>query len=123
MIDTWADVADASVVDTPGRVTCAQHDTTSLLIVNDNGRVRVFHNVCQHRGHPLRDARSMGEDTDGLVCPLHGWRYGLDGKLLRVPGAKHFAGSGIDELQLSEVPSRIEDGRVLVQLAKQQKAD
>jgi glycine betaine catabolism A len=51
-----------------------------LLLRDDNGQVRAFHNVCRHRGAQLvADGRGhMGN----LVCRYHTWTYGLDGRLL-----------------------------------------
>ena len=51
-----------------------------LVMVRDQrGRARVFHNVCRHRGKQL-----VAEAGDaGLVirCPYHKWGYDLSGQL------------------------------------------
>ena len=56
----------------------------SIIIVRDReDRVRVFHNVCRHRGNRLVWNDDPRDDTQGFcrqfVCKYHGWRYGLDG--------------------------------------------
>jgi phenylpropionate dioxygenase-like ring-hydroxylating dioxygenase large terminal subunit len=43
-----------------------------LFIQNFDGEYRGYHNVCQHRGFPLRQAPS----GNGIVqCGFHGWAY------------------------------------------------
>ncbi|MBT5432742.1 MAG: aromatic ring-hydroxylating dioxygenase subunit alpha [Rhodospirillaceae bacterium] len=61
-----------------------------LLILRDHdGDVRVFHNVCRHRGAVLVDKPCSGLKL--LTCPYHAWAYGLDGNLRTRP---HFHGGG-----------------------------
>ena len=59
-----------------------------LLILRDNeGEIRVFHNVCRHRGAVIAAAKRSGRRV--LTCPYHAWTYGLDGSLRSRP---HFFG-------------------------------
>lgn len=59
-----------------------------LMLVRDNdGCVRVFHNVCRHRGSIIIDAPCSGQKL--IRCPYHSWTYGLDGHLRQRP---HFEG-------------------------------
>ncbi|WP_028301694.1 aromatic ring-hydroxylating oxygenase subunit alpha [Oceanospirillum beijerinckii] len=52
-----------------------------VVIVRDNqGEVRAFHNACRHRGSRIC-AESKGK-TAKLVCPYHKWAFDLDGKLI-----------------------------------------
>ncbi len=60
-----------------------------LAVHGGDGRIRVFHNVCRHRGLTLVDAPCSGRKR--LTCPYHAWTYGLDGKLVIAP---HFGGLG-----------------------------
>jgi choline monooxygenase len=48
--------------------------------------VELVSNVCRHRQAVM--LRGRGHAGANIVCPLHRWTYGLDGKLL---GAPHFA--------------------------------
>lgn len=64
-----------------------------LLITRDSEHeIRVFHNVCSHRGMHLADKACR---TNGLVrCPYHSWTYQLNGELRGTP---HVGGFGIHE--------------------------
>lgn len=44
-----------------------------------DGRLRGFHNVCPHRGGQL--FRERRGHMASVVCPFHGWAFGLDGSL------------------------------------------
>jgi len=56
----------------------------SILVVrDDDGTVRAFHNVCRHRGARLRPAGSG--IVGNLVCPYHQWTYNLRGELIHHP--------------------------------------
>ncbi len=50
-----------------------------IILRGEDGALRAFANVCRHRGSRLCSAES-GHGKD-LVCPYHGWTYGLDGSL------------------------------------------
>jgi choline monooxygenase len=69
-----------------------------LLITRDRqGALRVFHNVCSHRGMKL-----VGEPTSvrGLInCRYHGWSYSTGGELKRTPhigGVNQHSCAGFD---------------------------
>ena len=48
----------------------------------NRGEVRALSNVCRHRAGPI--AKGEGK-RPVLQCRYHGWTYGLDGRLLRMP--------------------------------------
>ena len=57
---------------------------TSIIVVRDqDGEVRAFHNICRHRGNKLVWQDYPREETSGscrqFVCKYHGWQYDLDG--------------------------------------------
>jgi phenylpropionate dioxygenase-like ring-hydroxylating dioxygenase large terminal subunit len=96
-------VAPASEL-APG--TCVRHDALGvpLLVVRDEHSIpRAFLNVCRHRG-----MRLVNEDgvcrRKGLVCPYHGWTYGLDGTLRHVPHGDAFPDVDVEEHGLVAVP-------------------
>ena len=47
-----------------------------------DGRLRVFSNVCRHRGMPVAGGRGNAKH---LQCPYHAWTYDLRGRLVRAP--------------------------------------
>jgi phenylpropionate dioxygenase-like ring-hydroxylating dioxygenase large terminal subunit len=61
----------------------------SLLVTRTaEGRLHVVKNRCRHRGAELvTDENGATEclSVPRLVCPYHGWTYGLDGALQHVP--------------------------------------
>ena len=46
--------------------------------------VALLSNICRHRQAVMLEGRG---NTQNIICPLHRWTYGMDGKLL---GAPHF---------------------------------
>lgn len=67
----------------------------SLLMVRDiDGTLRVFHNVCRHRGRRLLDEVCRHAAT--IRCPYHAWTYRLDGSLRGTP---HIGGAGIHRVE------------------------
>ncbi|MEH6578458.1 MAG: aromatic ring-hydroxylating dioxygenase subunit alpha [Amphritea sp.] len=55
-------------------------DYPVVIVRDDAGNVRAFHNACRHRGSRVC-SESKGKNAK-LVCPYHKWTYALDGKLL-----------------------------------------
>jgi Rieske 2Fe-2S family protein len=57
-------------------------DDQSVLVARDqDGGLRAFHNTCRHRGSRLCDEERGRLRGAAIVCPYHGWTYGLDGSL------------------------------------------
>lgn len=86
----WACVGFARDLPAPGDVRPFDLLGMPLLALRDDrGEIRVFHNVCSHRGMRLvaEPCRVQG----ALRCPYHSWAYGLDGRLRATP---HIGGPG-----------------------------
>ncbi len=75
----WAYVAAASQVPLPGDYVATDVAGYPIIVANDAGVLRAFHNVCRHRGGPL--AWDGEGKCASFVCRYHGWTYGLDGGL------------------------------------------
>lgn len=90
---SWACIGFVDDLPEPNFVYPVDFMGLPLLITRDNDDViRVFHNVCSHRGMHLADAPCR---TNGLVrCPYHSWTYQMDGKLRGTP---HIGGFGVHE--------------------------
>ncbi len=54
-----------------------------IMLRGRDGEVRVFHNVCSHRGMTLMEKPARLRGT--IRCPYHSWTYGLDGSLRATP--------------------------------------
>ncbi len=67
-----------------GRATKGQraHAIGDIGVLVADGRA--FANVCRHRGHELLAVGAEAEKR-AIVCPYHGWAYGLDGSLAVAP--------------------------------------
>jgi phenylpropionate dioxygenase-like ring-hydroxylating dioxygenase large terminal subunit len=80
-------------------------DDSVLVVRAEQGELRAYHNVCQHRGRRLIDTAKGAKHTRGrvlpqhdggkaqLTCRYHGWRYGLDGKNTRVVHKEDWKGA------------------------------
>ena len=54
-----------------------------LLVRNKKGKVKVFHNICSHRGSKL--VTELCKNKNIIRCPYHSWSYNLDGDLIATP--------------------------------------
>ena len=104
----WTAVGDADQVAEPGSYVAIWVAGFPLVVVNDGGVLRAFHNVCRHRAGPLAD-EGVGT-CRSLVCRYHGWAYGLDGTLL---SARDF-GAEVASEQFSLVPASVDRWRGLL---------
>ena len=54
-----------------------------LIIRNKKNKIKVFHNVCSHRGVKL--VNKAGNIRNVIRCPYHSWSYTSDGELVATP--------------------------------------
>ena len=82
--DKWVTIGVASSVPKPGDTKPFDLLGIPLIIIRDKQhKVRVFHNVCSHRGYKLiQEACSL---KNVLRCPYHSWSYNFEGKLIATP--------------------------------------
>ncbi len=82
-----------------------------LIIIRDKDmKIRVFHNVCSHRGFKLIDKPCTFKNV--IRCPYHSWSYNFNGNLVSTP---HIGGLNIHQSEkfdksksnLIEVKSKI----------------
>ena len=77
----WLFVASEPEIPEPGDYVTVNLGRQSVIVLrDDDGQVRAFHNVCRHRGSRLLNdaAGSVGN----IVCGYHKWTYATDGRLL-----------------------------------------
>ena len=107
----WSGLAVAAEVPEIGDAKPIEFLGMPLLLVRDrNAQVRVFQNICRHRGMILVQEPSKIEGA--IRCTYHSWCYSTQGKLVSTP---HVGGPGNNvhpaivrsELGLLEVRSHI----------------
>jgi len=77
----WFPIAYSDeVVDQP--VARVLLDEELIVYRTSSQRVVVAHDLCIHRGVPLRLGTQVGDE---LICAYHGFRYGADGRCTAVP--------------------------------------
>ncbi len=81
----WTCIGFASDVEQPKAVKPVNFMGLPLLMARDSQRcLRVFHNVCSHRGMLLVNEPCQARGGL-LICPYHSWSYALDGRLKATP--------------------------------------
>ena len=124
----WLCVGREETIAGPGDFLHVEPVSSSVLIVRQrDGGVRAFANVCRHRGSLLvmeappptpdreRPAAS-GRFRGSIVCPYHGWTYGLDGELRNAPFLDERHGLRKRDLPLHEVAVETWGGFVFLNL-------
>ncbi len=77
----WLFACPVAEIPEPGDFVTLAVGPDGIVVVRDEaGDVRAFHNVCRHRGS--RICLEASGSARRLVCPYHQWTYGLDGRLL-----------------------------------------
>jgi len=93
LFEQWACAGFANDVAGAGDTHPVNFAGLPLVIVRGRDKViRVFHNVCQHRGRTLVEVAETAQKA--MVCPYHRWAYDLEGKLIV---AAHVGGAGTHE--------------------------
>lgn len=92
LLPAWQIVCHESDLAQPGDYQCLDVFGRPIVVVRgDDGALHALYNVCRHRAARLLDGDELtgrGHCPRGrIVCPYHGWTYGLDGRLLGVPRA------------------------------------
>jgi Rieske 2Fe-2S family protein len=114
---TWVCAGRSADLAAPGdRRAIGIGDDAVILVRGDDGVVRVFYNVCRHRGHELMPCGSTAH-RNAIHCPYHAWTYALDGSLRATP--RFDAPAGFDPAEHGLVPVRAEEwnGWVMVNVS------
>ena len=82
-------VAARSQLRQPGdQLACQVAGYPLIVLVDQQGELRAYHDVCRHRAGPLSDGSGAVCQRKTLQCRYHGWTYALDGRLLHTPGLR-----------------------------------
>lgn len=90
LMSGWAGLAVTADVPEPGNAVPHTFLGMPLLLIRDkSGQIRVFQNICRHRGMILVDVPRKIEGA--IRCPYHSWCYSTEGRLVSTP---HVGGPG-----------------------------
>lgn len=96
--NTWNYLGHASQIPNTGDYFTLDLAGQPLLVIRDEaGEVRAFHNRCAHKGTRLVTADSGHLPTPAIRCPYHAWVYRLDGKLRTFPLKNGYEGTGLPQ--------------------------
>ncbi len=91
--NNWVVVGTGSSIPEPGDVKSFDLLGIPLILIRDKeNNIRVFHNVCSHRGFRL-----INKDCNlrkVIKCPYHSWSYDFSGKLVSTP---HIGGVNVHD--------------------------
>jgi len=91
--DKWCVIGVASSIPNIGDAKPYTMLGIPVIILRDKKmKIRVFHNVCSHRGFKLISEPCSLKNF--LRCPYHSWSYNFEGKLVATP---HIGGLSIHE--------------------------
>ena len=80
----WTVIGVASSIPNPGDAKPYNLLGIPLILIRDkDNKVRVFHNVCSHRGFKLLDKQCSLRNV--IRCPYHYWSYDFEGNLVSTP--------------------------------------
>jgi len=111
---SWLCAGRLDQVAEPGDFFTVSYLDKPVVVTRDaERRLHALLNVCAHHGTRVADAAGH---CDALVCPYHGWRYDLDGRLLEAPRAGNIAAHR-DDLRLSPIAVDVWDPFVWISFA------
>lgn len=89
-----------------------------VVLRDDTGVLRAFHNTCRHRGSQLCQESKGRLKARLITCPYHAWSYSLRGDLVRVPSKSLPEGFDKADHPLYRVALSVWRGFVFVNLAE-----
>jgi Rieske 2Fe-2S family protein len=111
----WVNVGRTAQLAGPGAYFLRELLGEPLIVTRGSNGVRVFYNVCRHRGTRLCTA-AEGAFPGAIQCPYHAWTYDLDGQLVGAPHMDDVPHFRRDEYPLRQVRAEEWDGHIFVNL-------
>ncbi len=112
----WLVIARAVEIPEPGDFVVEEIGPESILVVRqEDGGIRAFYNVCQHRGNRL--VQPAEGSMPSFTCDYHSWTWGIDGGLRAVQDEDDFPeGSPCGRVRLEEMKCDVFAGFVFVNM-------
>jgi len=103
----WHCIGHVNELSDPGQfLTFDIFDQSIVALRGDDGVIRSFYNVCQHRGNRLLEDR-RGKLGSVLRCGYHSWCYSRDGHLKSAPRSERLPDFDRNDYGLKPVRSEI----------------
>jgi phenylpropionate dioxygenase-like ring-hydroxylating dioxygenase large terminal subunit len=115
---TWQLVGHTSELERPGDY--LRFDLlgeSAIVLRNNEGQLRAFHNVCRHRAFRLL-GKPAGHCGGLITCRYHGFTYDLRGRLVAIPAEKDFDGVDKKDLGLFPVELDVFLGFIFIRFAR-----
>ncbi len=111
----WLILCRADELPEPGDFTVEEIGPESIIAMRQNdGSIRCFYNVCQHRGNRL--VLSSEGSLPAFTCGYHGWRYALDGACIEAQDAEDFPVDPCKHVRLTEIRSELFGGFIWINM-------
>jgi len=115
--DMWLCAGRTEQIANAGDFFVRQVANASVIIVRDEqGQIRAFHNVCRHRG-TLLCPQDQGTFAGRIQCSYHAWTYKLDGTLANAPHMEKVQGFCEADYPLNSVATAVWDGHIFINLS------
>jgi Rieske 2Fe-2S family protein len=115
--DMWVCAGRTNQIPNAGDYFVRQAANSSVIVVRDEqGGIRAFHNVCRHRGTLLCN-EAAGTFAGRIQCQYHAWTYKLDGTLAAAPHMEKVQGFCEADFPLNAVATALWDGHIFINLS------
>lgn len=101
---TWIDIGALDDIPIRGARKVKTRQGCVAVFRTDDSTVFATSNACPHKGGPLEEGIVHGTK---VTCPLHNWVFDLNTG----------EAQGADEGRIATYPTKIEDGRILIDAA------
>ncbi|MFT5658786.1 MAG: phenylpropionate dioxygenase-like ring-hydroxylating dioxygenase large terminal subunit [Gammaproteobacteria bacterium] len=110
----WMWIGHVSDIPRVGDYKCLDVGHERAVVIHDeSGEVRAFHNLCRHRGSRVVEG-DKGHCGKSITCPFHGWSYHLDGSLKNIPRADTFPDIDQTKIGLKPVECEVWNGLIFI---------